>query len=342
MKNFMVSIYPTKDQNFLTSYIHPLSKKRIRAQFSSIEGANQYKMQVENRFSQPTASNFHELLVEDLVIQFMQENQKSDFMKSKKHIADFIDTFGGFQITELTTGVLKGWLDQIQRENNIKDSSMRGMKCSIDSFFKFLVKKEIISESPLTHIFYRVQAPEIASRTILSKEQIKDLLSSIKAFSPGYLYPLILFISETAAKPNEVVDLDWKQLNFETREIYFPQTPSSRERKLKMSIELSAILESRKKGTGLVFMTYYKEPFTKNKLRRAILEFKVKTASKIPWTPMDLRHSYAVNFLLDGGDMRHLQYILGHNNVFDTKRLYAEVLTKRSQNQIVNPFEIGS
>ena len=41
---------------------------------------------------------------------------------------------------------------------------------------------------------------------------------------------------------------------------------------------------------------------------------------------MDLRHSYAVNSLKDGKPTRELQKILGHNNVYDTKKLYGELL----------------
>ena len=219
---------------------------------------------------------------------------------------------------------------------------MQGIKCSIDVFFKYLVKKEVISESPLTTIFYQKIAPDIKSRNILSKNQIEELLVKSKAFSPGYLYPIIKILVETAVKPNEIVDLNWKQIDLEAKEVFFPKTDCAQERRVKISDELASIFEKNKKMTGLVFLTYYKEPFTKNKLRRLIEEFKVKTACKLPWTPMDLRHSFAVNYLLERGDMKQLQYILGHNNVFDTKRLYSEVLNKKLKTEVLNTFEIGS
>jgi site-specific recombinase XerD len=102
------------------------------------------------------------------------------------------------------------------------------------------------------------------------------------------------------------------------------------------------MLERKKKATGQVFLTYYKEPFTKTKLSLLINEFKVMGGCKLKWTPMDLRHSFAVSFLEEGGEMRQLQYVHGHYNVFDTKRLYAEVLSKKAQKEVKSPFEIGS
>jgi len=89
-----------------------------------------------------------------------------------------------------------------------------------------------------------------------------------------------------------------------------------------------------------VFLTYYKESFTKNKIRRLLEEFKAKSACKIQWTPMDLRHSFAVNFLRKGGDTKRLQYLLGHKSVFNTRRLYAQVEAKQTEG--ASPYESGS
>jgi len=342
MQDFIVSIYPSSEGRFLASYLHPLSRKRIREHFNSKEEANAYKHIIEEKFKRNRVANYQELLVEDLVVLFMQEHPKSEFTKMKRYTADFSETFGLFKVQDLTAGVLKTWLDQIQRECNLRDISMRGIKCDIDIFFRYLIKMEIISESPLTSVYYRKEVPEISARNILSKKQIEDLLESAKSYSPGYFYPILKMFVETAAKPNEIVDLMWNQVNLETREIHFPRTLKSQERRLKISEELVAILEKKKKTTGFVFMTYYKEVFTKTKLVRLINEFKIKTNCKIKWTPMDLRHSYAVHFLRAGGNIRRLQQILGHENVFDTRRLYAEALEEREPIDVPSPFEIGS
>ena len=57
---------------------------------------------------------------------------------------------------------------------------------------------------------------------------------------------------------------------------------------------------------------------------------------------MDLRHSFAVNFLLRGGDTKSLQYLLGHQSVYDTRRPYAKALDATGSKPIANPFEFGS
>jgi transcriptional regulator with XRE-family HTH domain len=78
---------------------------------------------------------------------------------------------------------------------------------------------------------------------------------------------------------------------------------------------------------------------TRAKLTRAVNEFKNKGLYKGEWGPLDLRHSFAVNFLAKCGDMRELQRILGHNNVFDTKRLYAEAAIEKVAKDVTSPFQ---
>jgi site-specific recombinase XerD len=60
------------------------------------------------------------------------------------------------------------------------------------------------------------------------------------------------------------------------------------------------------------------------KLTRAINEFKSKGLYRRAWNLLDLRHSFGVNFLASGGTLRDLQVLVGHANIFDTKRLYGE------------------
>lgn len=323
MKDFVVNIYPVKGGEYFTNFEHPLSKKIIRERFTTRQDAVEYKNQTEEKFSRRTDRFLPELNIGELMIQFNIERPDNTFKKySKRRLADFVDTFGEYKIGEVTTEALKVWFDQVQREGNIKNVSMRTTRWEVDSFFKYLIEKEVISESPLTTIYYKNEIKPIKARNLLSPEEIEELLKALKAYSPGYLYPLIRMFAETAAKTAEVYDLLWKDVNLEKGEVHLEQTNNSRERTLKISDELVEILKKKKATKGHVFMTYYGQPFTQNKIRRAILEFRAKGTFERDWTPMDLRHSFAMNFLTMGGTMKELQYQLGHENQFQTRQLY--------------------
>lgn len=329
MQDFIVNIYPIKGGEFLTSFTHPLTRKKMRKRFKTRVEAKNYTEEMEKKFKKTRVESYQELNLEELFVLFFHENPKSDLNYNKKSImVDFLETFDGFSLDEITTDSMKVWLDQIQKERGLKNNTMRGIKCQIDRFFHYLIEKEIISESPVTTIYYEKVLPNLKTKNLLSEFEIEKLLAALKAHSPGYLYPLIKTFAETGAKTTEVTELTWNDVNLESGTIHFKRTVASQERKLKISDELLEILKKKKKGQGFLFLTYYNEPFTKNKMRRAFDDFKAKKLYERDWCPMDLRHSYAVNFLAKGKSLRDLQYILGHSNVFDTKRIYGEVVTR--------------
>lgn len=339
MQEFQVNIYPARDKSFLTSFFHPLTKRKVRQSFLSRNEALVFKEKTEVRFRKKQVENYQDLTIEELIFYFINERPKNPFTRKIGHLIDFVETFGQYKIDDITTDALKVWLDQVQRENTLKDITMRGLKCDIDTLFAFLEQKEIISESPLSRIYYEKIAPPLKARNLLSENDIEKLLTAIQSYSPGYLYPLIKMFAETGAKVTEVIEMPWKDVDLQNGIVYFKGGQKSQERKLRISNELVSVLSKRKRQSNLIFLTYYNEPFTRAKLTRAVNEFKNKKLYTGAWGPLDLRHSFGVNFLSKGGDMRELQRILGHNNVFDTKRLYAEAATEKVAKDVTNPFQ---
>jgi len=339
MEDFQVKIYPIKDGTLLTSFTHPLSKKKIRKAFINRDMARIYKEEMEQKYKRKQKAHYRELTLEELIIIFIDEKPGNAYTKMKTHIIDFVNTFGKYHVDELTCDAFKVWLDQVQKEYKLRDISMRGLKCEIDTLFAYLMEKDIISESPLSKIYYKKYVPSIKSRNILNPSEIDELLKAVKSFSPGYLYPIIKMFVETAAKNKEIIDLKWSDLDLESGTIRFGESMRGKERTLKISDELKILLKEKNRKQGFLFWTYHNEPFTTNKLFRLITEFKEKKLFKSDWCPLDLRHSFAVNFLASGGDMKELQYILGHGQLFDTKRLYGEASKEVISQSITNPFE---
>lgn len=278
MKDFLVILYVTKTGTFMTSYQHPLTQKRIRDTFKTREEAKEHKEKVEKKFTRRQFNNLMELNVGELLNLFMLEVPTNNLGKyCRHHLADFAQSFSTFAVEELTFDVLSVWLDQIQRENNLKNISMLKIKCDFDGFFKYLIGKEIISNSPLTEVFYARTTPSVAARNILSTVEIIGILEAVNEFSPGYLYPMIKLFAETGAKTTEVTDLNWKDIDLENKKIKFNKTLSSSERTLKMSDELANVLSKRKSKSGYVFVNVSGQPFTASRVARAITEFKVRS-----------------------------------------------------------------
>jgi hypothetical protein len=67
------------------------------------------------------------------------------------------------------------------------------------------------------------------------------------------------------------------------------------------------------------------------KLSRKINEIKTLSLFRRDWNLLDLRHSYAVNFLILDSGLQDLRLLMGHSKVFDTKRLYGDFVTPSSR-----------
>lgn len=312
----------------LASYIHPLTKRKVRRTFASSLQANEYKAKIENRFSANNLATYREMALEELMILFMNQRPNSTFFRMRLHLVDFTETFGHLRIDQLTTDMLRTWLDQVQQENKITDATMRGLKCTLDRLFQFLIEREVISASPLTEIYYRKTPADSITRNHLPSHEIDKLLEAIKKYSPGYLYPIIRLFAETGAKVTEVVDMNWGQVDCIKRTVCLNGTERSQARTVPISEDLAGILSKRQRETGLVFKTFYREPFTRVKLTRAINEFKARGLYRRPWNLLDLRNSFGANFLSQGGSLRDLQILMGHGNIFETKRLYGDPAQK--------------
>lgn len=347
MKDLKIDINAGKDQTFIVSYRHPLTQTRIRQNFSNRQEAQKCKEELERKFKckDILLSRYEELTIEELLFYFVKEVPDNLFSSRKEHLVDFVETFGGFRLCEVTPKELKEWLGQVQEENHLKDITMRGLKWKINTFFSFLKDREIISESPLSDVYYEKKTRPLKSRNILTHQKINTLMDSLRAYSPGYLYPIIKMFAETAAKSTELVELTWEQVDLEKKSVTFCKRERVQKRTLTISGKLVEMLRLKLKGEKpdkqkRVFLTYYKEPFTCKKLRKAIIEFREKGNYKgDDWVIADLRHSFAVNFLTQGGDIKKLQRILGHYNVYDTKKLYGEAVKDKIPKKAVDPFE---
>lgn len=313
-----------KDGTMLASYIHPLTRRKIRRTFASVIQANDYKSKIENKFCAVDITSYGNMTLEELMILFLNEKPNSTFFRMRLHLIDFTETFGHLHIHNLTTDMLRAWLDQVQQENKVADTTMRSIKCTLDRLFEFLTEKEIISESPLREIYYRKTAADAIVRNHLPSHEIEKLLDAVKKYSPGYLYPIIKLFTETGAKVTEVVELKWSQVDCIKRTVRFDGTDRSQARVAPISEELAGLLSKKQRETGVVFKTFYREPFTRIKLTRAINEFKAKSIYRRNWNLLDLRHSFGVNFLANGGNLRDLKAIMGHASIFDTRRLYGD------------------
>lgn len=343
-EHFMIDLelkfYAGAGGEFFVTHIDPFTKIKVRKRFGERASALNYKSELETKYQSDLSGKVGDFNVNDLLIQFMKDLPENHFMKNRWLFADFNSTFGNLKIKELTSGVLKSWLQQLQIEGNYTPRTMETFRVYTNHFFRYLIKKKITTDSPAKGIRYVQHEAELTRKpTLLKPDQIEDLKQKAKKFSPGYFYPIFLVASNLAAKTTEITNIKWDHVNLKNNTITLIGLKTLAQRTLKMSDELTSCLQNKKRGSDFVFTNLYGKQFNKKQLGYAMTEFKRYYKIKEKWMYFDLRHSFARNYLEAGGKMKELQYILGIRSIDTAREIYG--YHPKSNLTLKSPFEIG-
>lgn len=190
------------------------------------------------------------------------------------------------------------------------------------------LRDDLLEKDPLRH--YRALKEPPRGDVFLTKEEIQDLLDANRNQD---CFGTLLMALNTGMRKGELSGLCWDSVNLETRLIEIKRsrdrhglvdrlkTFSSR-RYVPMNSTLFLFLTEQKKlaTSDLVLTTKKGEPIPchhiyrwfKDALKRAGIEKKIRFH--------DLRHTYASQFMMNGGNLYDLQKILGHTDSKMTQR----------------------
>jgi len=142
---------------------------------------------------------------------------------------------------------------------------------------------------------------------------------------------------ETGAKSSEIIDLKWDAVDFKKGTITFPGNKILQERVIPISKELQATLASRRPVLDYVFTSIHDEKMTKRKISEYINKFKAHYGITDKWMYFDLRHSFAHNFMQNGGSLEKLREMLG----LRSQQTLEVVYTKRpvTRTEVSSPYE---
>ena len=248
MFNLDLRFYIGSNADYFVTYLDPFTNLKVRTRFEERRAAEDFKKEITNKFSKDLIEKSHELRVGDLLIHFINALPDNHFVKNRWLFTDFSQTFSNLKIKDLTSDVLKSWLDQLRIEGNYSARTMETLRVYTNHFFRFLTEKKIISISPAKGIRYMQHNAEMTRKpTLLTKTKIQDLKEKTKKYSPGYFYPIFLMVVETAAKTTEILSLKWSQVDLKNKTITLTGQKTLSERVIKISDELAQLLESKKR-----------------------------------------------------------------------------------------------
>lgn len=231
-------------------------------------------------------------------------------------------------------------------------ATVRRKLSSIRSFFRHLVKKNLIVENPcqavrgpkVPHNLPRILSIEETSRFL--EAPVKELKSlsvkasnyKLKRFSLVRDQAVFEFLYSTGCRISEATALNWKDIDFRNGSVIV-KGKGGKERLCILGAKAVSALNTLKTVAGetIANFDYPNGPlFPDSKAGRLSpreIERNMKTylaLADLPETvtPHKLRHSFATHLLDAGADLRSVQEMLGHSSL-STTQIYTHVSIER-------------
>jgi len=204
---------------------------------------------------------------------------------------------------------------------------------AIRAFWGWLVSEEIIATNP----FAKVRIPKAPRKVIptFSESQIQALLIVIDTHTPAGFrdWTIILMLLDTGLRASELVGLKLKDINLDDGVVKV-YGKGSKERIVPIGARVQRAMwkylqryrpQPPNPLCSNLFLTRSGEPLTVNRIEAVIENHgKIAQIEGVRCSPHTLRHTFAISYLRNGGDVFSLQRILGHSSL-DVVRIYVNI-----------------
>ncbi|MBW2035665.1 MAG: tyrosine-type recombinase/integrase [Deltaproteobacteria bacterium] len=256
-------------------------------------------------------------------------NKFLDFMESH-HPDAFLEQIDHTVLREYVSGL---------KENHSAGGVNHHIKV-LKILFKFMVEEGVIKENPTKKVS-RVKTDQTAIATF-SNEQIMAMLkiTTHQMDFPGIRnYALITLLYDTGCRISELLELKVDDIQLDEK-ILTVKGKGGRGRVVPFGdrslIGLVKYLNRRTTlfgKDGVLFLTKFGDPLTRRMTNKIIERIGEKAkVENVRLSAHTFRHTFAKNWLMNGGDLFSLQKILGHRTL-DMVRNYVNITFKDIQLQ---------
>ncbi len=203
------------------------------------------------------------------------------------------------------------------RESGISIFTINSYIRGLNSFFTWLAENEHCAAVKMKPL----KAPKSVVKTF-TNEQIKRLLAfKPRTFHQHRLYAMLCLAIDTGTRINELVELRREQIDFDNL-LLRVVGKGNKERIIPISLECRKVLYKflQRHEFDFVFPTLHGG---KVYYRSALTQFKTLCKKqgvfgvRLSWHT--IRHSFATNYLREGGNLIYLSRVLGHSDVSTTQ-----------------------
>jgi len=238
-------------------------------------------------------------------------------------------------LTDVTAPQIRAYLAVMRNQGYAKSTIARKL-ATLRSFYKYLVRIELISASPVSAV--RTPRQDKRLPKCLDVEQVEALLAApdIDTLLGSRDRAMLETIYSAGLRISELVSLNIEDLD-EFGEAVRIRGKGKKERLgplgSKAMEALSHYLAKRaarfgNARKGPLFVTKSGKRISARSVRRKLDKYLAQAGIDPRVTPHALRHSFATHMLNAGADLRSLQEMLGHESL-STTQIYTHLTTRR-------------
>ena len=217
-------------------------------------------------------------------------------------------------------------------ELNLKSSSVNRKISSIKSLYMFLVKKNILKNSPVNEVISPKQEKYLPFS--MSEDEVDKLLNSPKPSNKIEKRDkaMIEMLYATGMRISELVNLKITDIDTQ-RCVVKVLGKGSKERLIpfgEAALEsLNAYLSDREESTSKeIFLSNRRTKISRIAFWHRIKLYLSRENLKNSISPHTLRHAFATHLLNRGADLRSVQLLLGHSDL-STTQIYTHIAKQR-------------
>jgi site-specific recombinase XerD len=223
----------------------------------------------------------------------------------------FIAYVGNMPMQDITVNQIAGFLASVRRQG-VGEKTILNRHIGLAAFWTWALKNEIVDR----HIVRQVEKPKPPEIIIepFKESEVRALLNEVRK-NPERDRAIIYLLLDTGLRASELVSLDREEIDLENHRIIVKKGKGNKDRKVPFCNKTAAVL------------AYYlknctdRKPFNIKRRSLTHVVFRLGLRSGVRNVhPHRFRHTFAINYLRNGGDVFTLQKILGHTTMEMVKR----------------------
>ncbi len=324
--------------------IRKKGKKHVSKTYRTATLAKKNKCRIESALEIDQAESVHlgKLFFKDLVERYIQtilpQNPKNSRNK-RRHLFWWNQKFGYLPLRDIKPNLIALARDELLATKTIKGTFLspttvvRYLSTLSHAFAIACKEWEWIKENPILKI--KKPQPAKGRLRFLNIDEKDRLLAACKESDSKDLYLIVILAISTGMRRGEILNLSWRNIDFETETIWLDETKNGEQRFIPLIGIPLTLLKSKYAGQSKEYLVFpsSKQPSSPIDIRSA-WEKVLKVAGIENCVFHSLRHTTASNMAMDYASLIEIAELLGHKTLQTTKR-YAHLSDKHLRERVL-------